>query len=432
MSKISSVKGMNDVLPTRSGEDVSFHSKIWREVEEASRRVFARYSFDEVKTPIVEEAQLFARSVGEATDIVGKEMYVFPERSGGKLLALRPEGTAGAVRAFVEHGLAASDPVQRWSYFGPMFRHERQQKHRYRQFYQLGCEAFGIAAPELDAEILALCRDLLREVGLTGIELRLNSLGDANCRPAYLAELVAYLKAREASLCAECKVRLEKNPLRVLDCKNEGCQAATADAPASHEHLCEPCAAHFARVRDAAARLGVEYRLDARLVRGLDYYTRTAFEFLARSLGTGQQTAVGGGGRYDALVGLLGGPETPAVGVAMGVERICALVAQARGVPAAGPTLFLAFADDAGRDRALSLAGELRQKGHAVELDLRGGKLQRQLGRADRRGARFSLVLGQAEAEGGRGKLKDMRDGAVAEVELSRLAEELAARGGAR
>jgi histidyl-tRNA synthetase len=428
--KIASIKGMNDVLPTRTGEDVSFHSGVWTEVEEATRRVFARYSFDEVKTPIVEEAQLFARSVGESTDIVGKEMYVFPERSGSKLLALRPEGTAGSVRAFVEHGLAASDPVQRWAYFGPMFRHERQQKHRYRQFYQLGCEVFGVPAPEQDAEVLALCRDLLRELGLSGIELRLNSLGDANCRPAYLAQLVEYLRAREALLCAECRVRLEKNPLRVLDCKNESCRAATADAPASYEHLCEPCAAHFARVQSAAALLGVEYRLDARLVRGLDYYTRTAFEFLATALGTGQQTAVGGGGRYDALVSLLGGPETPAVGFAMGVERLCALVAQARGIPGRGPALFLAFADEAGRDRALALAGELRRQGVAVEVDLRGGKLQRQLGRADRRGARFSLVLGQAEAQGGRGKLKDMRDGSVAEVELSRLVAELAARAG--
>lgn len=423
--KIASIKGMNDVLPTRTGEDVAFHAKIWKEVEEAWRRVTERYSFDEVKTPIVEEAQLFARSVGEATDIVGKEMYVFPERSGKKLLALRPEGTAGAVRAFLEHGLASSDPVQRWAYFGPMFRHERQQKHRYRQFYQLGYEAFGVASPELDAELLALCRDLLRELGLTGIELRLNSLGDSACRPVYLAKLVEYLQARADSLCAECRVRLEKNPLRVLDCKNEGCRAATADAPASYDHLCEPCAAHFARVREAADALGVAYHLDPRLVRGLDYYTRTAFEFLATALGSGQQTAVGGGGRYDGLVGLLGGPETPAVGFAMGVERLCALVAQARGVPAAGPALFLAFADDAGRARALSLAAELRGQGVSVELDLRGGKLQRQLGRADRRGARFSLVLGSAEVEAGRGKLKEMASGTVTEVEFSRLAEVL-------
>ncbi len=426
--KIASVKGMKDVLPTVKAEEASFHAFVWEEVLAVVRDVFRRYSFDQVYTPVVEETALFARAVGEATDIVGKEMYTFPERGGEKLLALRPEGTAGAVRAFVEHGLGASDPVQRWWYFGPMFRHERQQKHRYRQFFQVGCEAFGVPQPELDVEVLALCRDLIEGLGLTGVVLRLNSLGDAACRPADLEALQAFLRGREAELCGDCRVRLEKNPLRVLDCKNEGCRKVTEGAPASYERLCEPCAAHFARVRAGADALGIPYELDKRLVRGLDYYTRTAFELLASALGSSQQTAVCGGGRYDGLVESLGGPPTPAIGFAMGVERLAALHAQAKGLPLARPDVFVVYADEAGRDRALPLAGEVRKLGLKVEVDLRGGKLQRQLQRADKRGARLAVVLGRAELEAGKAKLKDMKDGSQHELPLDGLAAAIAAK----
>lgn len=426
--KITSVKGMNDVLPTAEGDEAPFNSRIWERVSSVARDVFRRYAFDETRTPVVEEAQLFARSVGEATDIVGKEMYTFPDRSGGKVLALRPEGTAGSVRAYVEHGLPMRDPVQRWWYFGSMFRHERQQKHRYRQFFQIGAESFGVATPEADAEILALCRDILEGLKLTGIELRLNSLGDENCRPAYLEKLTAFLREHETELCGECRNRLERNPLRVLDCKNEGCRAVVRDAPASHENLCEACSEHFGRVRAAVDRLGIRYTLDKTLVRGLDYYTRTSFEYLATSLGGGQQTAVCGGGRYDGLVKQLGGPDTPAVGFAMGVERLCALVAQAEGIPTASPDLFLAFGDDAGRDAALDLVGAARAKGLSAEVDFRGGKLARQLSRADKRAARYAVVLGGAEIASGTVKLKDMRGGVETEVALADLADEVARR----
>jgi len=428
--KINSVKGMNDVLPTAEGEQAAFNSRIWERAEKVFRDVFRRYAFDEVRTPLVEEAQLFARSVGEATDIVGKEMYTFEDRSGKKLLALRPEGTAGAARAYIEHGLPMRDPVQRWWYFGSMFRHERQQKHRYRQFYQVGAEAYGVAAPEADAEILALCRDILEGLGLAGIELRLNTLGDEKCRPAYLELLTAFLRERREQLCAECRDRLERNPLRVLDCKNEGCKAVVADAPASYDHLCDACADHFARVRAAVDRLGIEYALDKNLVRGLDYYTRTSFEYLASALGGGQQTAVCGGGRYDGLVKQLGGADTPAIGFAMGVERLCALIAQAEGIPAAAPGLFIAFGDDAGRDEALLLATAARKAGVPTEVDFRGGKLSRQLGRADKRGARFAVVLGGDEVASRRARLKDMRDGSEEEVALDELAALVARRFG--
>ncbi|WP_050725840.1 histidine--tRNA ligase [Vulgatibacter incomptus] len=426
--KITSVKGMNDVLPTAEGEESPFNSRIWENVEGVVRETFRRFAFDRVRTPVVEEAQLFARSVGEATDIVGKEMYTFPDRSGKKVLALQPEGTAGAARAFVEHGLGMRDPVQRWWYLGPMFRHERQQRFRYRQFYQVGAESFGVAAPEADVEILAICNTILRELGLEGIELRLNSLGDAECRPAYLELLTAYLRKHADELCGDCRDRLERNPLRVLDCKNEGCRAVTTGAPASYDHLCAPCSEHFERVQAGAKALGIAYRLDSRLVRGLDYYTRTAFEFLASALGSGQQTAVCGGGRYDALVKMLGGPDTPATGFGMGVERICALLAQAKGIPAAHPALFVALGDEAARDRAMALATEARNAGLSAEIDLRGGKLARQLSRADKRGARFAVVLGTTELETGVARLKELATGQATEVALVNLVGELAAR----
>jgi len=292
----------------------------------------------------------------------------------------------------------------------------------------VGVEAFGVANPEADAEILALCRDILEGLGLTGIELRLNSLGDENCRPAYLELLQAYLRERKDQLCAECQDRLERNPLRVLDCKNAGCKAVVADAPASYDHLCGACAEHFGRVRTLVDRLGIQYHLDKNLVRGLDYYSRTSFEFLASALGGGQQTAVCGGGRYDGLVKLLGGADTPAIGFAMGVERLCALMAQAHGVPSAAPALFVAFGDEAGRDEALQLVSAARAKGLAVEADFRGGKLARQLARADKRGARFAVVLGGNEVASRRVKLKDMQGGAESEVSLDALVDEIAAR----
>lgn len=422
--KISAVKGMKDVLPSQQGDDAPFNSRIWERIQAVSREVFSRYGFDPVHTPILEETQLFSRAVGEDTDIVGKEMYAFEDR-GGKKLALRPENTAGAVRAYVEQGLPMRDPVQRWWYFGPMFRRERPQRHRYRQFFQLGVESFGVGAPEEDVEILSLCRDLVEGMGLSGVELRLNSLGDENCRPAYLDRLRSYLEARRERLCADCRRRIETNPLRALDCKQPGCAEATADAPAAYDHLCEACQAHFARVRAGAEALEIPYTLDGRLVRGLDYYSRTAFEMLASALGAGQQTAVCGGGRYDALVKLLGGPATPAIGFAMGVERIATMLAEAQGAPAAATDLFLAFIDAEGRERAQALAREARGRGIRTELDLRGGKLGRQLARADKRGARFAVVLGGAEVESGRVKLKRMETGEEEELALDALVEEV-------
>jgi histidyl-tRNA synthetase len=416
--KINGVKGMNDVLPGEVGR--------WQELEAVAREVFALYGYREVRTPIVEPYALFARGVGEATDIVNKEMYVFEDK-GDDRLALRPEGTAGTVRAFIEHGAFVEGP-QKWFYLGPMFRRERPQKGRYRQFHQIGVEAFGIAEPAIDAEQIAMLDDYLARLGVRA-ELDLNSVGDAACRPAYLAELKAYLVAHAGALCADCRERTARNPLRVLDCKVPSCQPVLDGAPRLADRLCQGCRDHFAAVRGGLDALGVRYRVAPRLVRGLDYYVRTAFEFTSDALGA--QSAVAGGGRYDGLVETLGGPPTPGIGFALGVERL-ALILEALGrpVPTRRPEVFLVSADEAGARAALELAARLRKAGVACDLDARGGKFKAQFRQAERVGARTALVLGGNEVASGEAKLKDMETRAEVPVRLADLPGLLLARRG--
>jgi histidyl-tRNA synthetase len=411
--KIAGVKGMNDVLPA----DVA----RWQEMEAVAREVFALYGYREVRTPAVEHAQLFARGVGEATDIVNKEMYVFEDK-GEELLALRPEGTAGTVRAFIEHGAYVEGP-QKWFYMGPMFRRERPQKGRYRQFHQIGCEAFGIAEPLLDAEQIALLADLFARLGVTAT-LKLNTVGDRTCRPAYLAELKAYLAGRKGELCPDCNDRIERNPLRVLDCKVESCQPVLDGAPRLLERLCDGCRAHFDQVKAALDALGVAYRVDPRLVRGLDYYVRTAYEFTSDALGA--QSAVAGGGRYDGLVETLGGPPTPGIGFALGQERLAMILEKSgRAAPARPPELFFVSADADGALEALRRGAELRRAGIACDLDPRGGKMKAQFKQAERVGARYALVLGGNEVRSGQAKLKDMATREESPIALSELAARL-------
>jgi len=409
--KIPGVKGMNDVLPAEIPR--------WHEMESVAREVFALYGYREVRTPAVEHAQLFARGVGEATDIVNKEMYVFEDK-GEELLALRPEGTAGVVRAFIEHGAYVEGP-QKWFYMGPMFRRERPQKGRYRQFHQIGCEAFGIAEPFIDAEQIALVHDFLSRLGVRA-ELKLNTVGDQACRPAYLAELKAYLTGRKAELCADCNDRIERNVLRVLDCKVESCQPVLNGAPRLLDRLCEGCRAHFEQVKAALEALGVPYRVDPRLVRGLDYYVRTAFEFTSDALGS--QSSVLGGGRYDRLVETLGGPPTPGVGFAVGQERLAMILEKnGRAAPARPPEVFFVTADAEGALEALRRAAELRRAGIACDLDPRGGKMKAQFKQAERVGARYALVLGGNEVRSGQAKLKDVKTREETAVELGKLVE---------
>jgi histidyl-tRNA synthetase len=415
--KITGVKGMNDVLPADVGR--------WQELERTAREVFALYGYREVRTPVVEHHALFARGVGEATDIVNKEMYVFEDK-GEELLCLRPEGTAGVVRAFIEHGAHVEGP-QKWFYLGPMFRRERPQKGRYRQFHQIGCEAFGIAEPAIDAEQIALLADYLDRLGVKA-RLKLNTVGDAACRPAYLAELKGWLDGRRKELCTDCNDRIERNPLRVLDCKVPTCQPVLEQAPRLLDRLCDGCRTHFDAVKAGLDALGVAYAIDGRLVRGLDYYVRTAFEFTSDALGS--QSAVAGGGRYDRLVETLGGPPTPGIGFALGVERLSMMLeAVGRKAEERRPAVFFVSADAEGAKAALTLAASLRKAGIACDLDARGGKIPRQFKQAERVRARWALVLGGAEVQSGQAKLKDMNTREETPVALSELVERVRSAG---
>jgi histidyl-tRNA synthetase len=418
--RVGGVKGMNDLLPP----DIA----VWHFLEARARETFRRFGYQEVRTPVVEDTALFIRSVGETTDIVGKEMYTFEDRAG-RSLSLRPENTAPAVRAYVEHAMHVREPITRWYYLGPMFRYERMKTGRYRQFWQMGGEAYGSAEPAQDAELIDLGLQLFCSLGLSGVRLELNSLGDATCRPAYLQSLKTYLKAHQQELCDECQERVERNPLRILDCKNPKCQAVLAAAPRITDALCQPCRDHFEALQRKLDVIRAPYTLNPRMVRGLDYYTRTAFEFLADAPALGTATALGGGGRYDSLVGELGGPDVPAVGWAMGMDRICLLLAEGGKHEEGAPELFVAVADAAAHDHAFRLVSELRREGHAVDFDPRGGSLKSQMKRADKSGARFALVLGERELASGEGDLKPLTGGEPVRVRLDAVAAALAAPG---
>jgi histidyl-tRNA synthetase len=417
--RVGAVKGMNDLLPP----DIA----VWHFLEARARETFRRFGYQEIRTPILEDTALFVRSVGETTDIVGKEMYTFLDRAG-RSLSLRPENTAPAVRAYVEHSVQVREPTTRWYYLGPMFRYERMKTGRYRQFWQMGGEAYGSGEPAQDAELVDLGLQVFEGLGLSGVRLELNSLGDATCRPAYLQSLKAYLQAHKDELCDECQERVERNPLRVLDCKNPKCQAVVAAAPHITDALCQPCREHFEALQRKLDAIHAPYTLNPRMVRGLDYYTRTAFEFLSDAPALGTATALGGGGRYDNLVRDLGGPAVPAVGWAMGMDRICLLLAESGKREEAVPELFVAVADTAAQDPAFRLVSELRRNGHAVDFDTRGGSLKSQMKRADKSGARFALVLGERELASGEGDLKPLTGGDVVRVRLDAIAAALAAR----
>jgi histidyl-tRNA synthetase len=415
--KLAGVKGMNDLLPA--------DLEIWHHVERTARDVLGRFSYREVRTPILEDTALFVRGVGEETDIVGKEMYTFEDKAG-RSLSMRPEGTAPAARAYIEHAVFNQEPITRWCYLGQMFRYERMKTGRYRQFWQLGAEAYGAREPAQDVELMELTVRIPEALSLSGVALHLNSLGDALCRPAYREKLVAYLKAHVDELCEECKARIDRNPLRVLDCKNPQCQQVARGAPVVTDSLCEPCREHFAAVQKGLQRVGVPFELDPRIVRGLDYYTRTAFELIAESPALGTASAVGGGGRYDTLIQSLGGPDVPAVGFAIGLDRLCLLVAEAGHTFQDSPLIFLVSADAPAADEVMALASRLRRAGIRVETDVRGGSVKSQLKRADKSGARFALVLGERELAEKAAELKPLRGGDVRKVALDELPAVLA------
>ena len=393
----TSIRGVHDILP---GE-----SERWQTIEQAAGRLFAAFGFREIRLPIFEATDLFARGIGEATDIVEKEMYTFADRSG-ESVTLRPEGTAPAIRAFLEHHLGAAQPVTKLYYWGPMFRYERPQKGRFRQFHQIGAEIIGSAAPEADVELLSWLHLFFRQLRIDGLQLELNSLGDENCRPAYRQTLQRFLESKQAELCENCRRRTATNPLRVLDCKNESCRKATADAPMMVEHLCEACAAHFSSVTAGLESLKIPYLRNPRLVRGLDYYGRTTFEWTTTKLGA--QNAVAAGGRYDGLVALLGGEPTPAIGFAMGMERAAELLPPEIGQPAP-PALFMATLGEKARRWAHPITLRLRAEGYRVEADYEEASLKSQMRRADKLGAGFVCIVGENELASGQIVLKNLQ-----------------------
>ena len=394
-TQIAAVKGFRDVLPEESDR--------WRVLEDAALRLFARYGFGEIRLPILERTELFARSLGETTDVVEKEMYSFADRDE-TTLTLRPEATASVVRAYLETGLGNRDPQARLAYRGPMFRRERPQKGRYRQFHQIGVELLGRDDALADAELLVMLSQYLTRVGVHDARLELNSIGDIVCRPVYREHVRAFGEAHRAELCADCHRRLERNPLRLLDCKVPGCRDVMAGAPLVRDALCAPCREHFDGVRTLLDAEGVAYVENPRLVRGLDYYCRTAFEVIGSGLGA--QNAVGGGGRYDGLVAALGGPDVAGVGFALGLERL-AMVASP-SVPTDAVIAVVLPLEARAVEPALSLATRLRSADVATTVEAPGRSLKALLRAADRRGARLAVILGGDELAAGRATVRDL------------------------
>ena len=397
MEKLQSLRGMVDLLPQST--------PLWQRIEATARTHFTRAAIAEIRTPVLEATELFARGIGEATDVVGKEMYTFLDR-GERSCTLRPEGTASVVRAAVQHGLLSQGPQRLW-YCGPMFRYERPQAGRQRQFHQIGLEMLGFADPRSDVEAIAVAWDLLADLGVQGLALELNSLGSSQDRARYREQLVAWLSERSDQLDPDSQERLQRNPLRILDSKNPQTQALLADAPTLAASLSAESRERFARVTDGLTLLGIPFQLNPRLVRGLDYYSHTAFEITSTQLGA--QATVCGGGRYDGLVEELGGSATPAIGWALGMERLAILLAQAEPPAPLAPELYVVSRGEKAEPMALQLARQLRLAGRAVDLDLTGAAFGKQFKRADRAGARWAVVIGDSEAEAGIVVLKDLR-----------------------
>src|SRR5919109_2049268 len=410
--KLTAIKGFSDILP----EEV----ETWQIVEEQARQVFSLYNFSEIRIPILEKTELFSRSLGETTDIVEKEMYTFADQDAqGSLLTLRPEGTAGVVRAYVESEMYKTEPVRKLYYLGPMFRRERPQKGRMRQFHQIGAETLGRGDPFIDAEILLLLRDLLSNIGLEEITLQLNSLGDAQCRPRYREKLLAFLKQKADSLCANCRRRMERNPLRVLDCKEPSCIEATKEAPSILESLCVDCGEHFDAVQHLLAETKIAYVLNPRMVRGLDYYCRTTFEWTSDQLGS--QNAVAAGGRYDGLVQELGGPAIPGIGFAVGVERLTILLRAKEDTKPLRPALYIVWIGVQARDWAFPIVHRLRRSGLAVELEAEARSLKSQMRRADKLNAESVLIVGDDELQKRRAVLRHMATKEQEEVDFENI-----------
>lgn len=413
-------RGTNDILP---GE-----VEKWQYLEELTRRVCKEYGYGEARTPIFEHTELFSRGVGETTDIVEKEMYTFIDR-GDRSLTLRPEGTAATVRAYVENKMYALPQPVKLFYIGPMFRYDRPQAGRYRQFHQFGVEVFGTDSPSVDAEVIAMAMDIYERIGLKDLELHINSVGCPECRPVLREKLQEHFRPHMEKLCTNCQGRFDRNPLRILDCKNEQCQEVGRHAPTTLDALCTECDSHFALVKGYLDAVGVQYIVNNRLVRGLDYYTRTAFEIMTRDIGA--QSSIGGGGRYNGLIEECGGPVTPGIGFALGLERIL-LTAERQGITfpvTRGPAAFIATVGTGVESHAFRLLQELRRQGIAAEKDYLARSLKAQMKYAGKLDARLVIILGEEEAARGVAVVRDMQAGEQQEVPLGELVDYINARG---
>jgi histidyl-tRNA synthetase len=414
MEPIQAVKGMNDILP----DEIAW----WSKVEKTAREVLESFGYREIRTPIVEKTELFARGIGESTDIVEKEMYTFPDGKN-RWLTLRPEATASTVRAYIQNNLQANPLIRKLYTIGPMFRHERPQKGRYRQFHQINAEVFGIEDPMLDAEIMYMLRLFLERLGLSGVVLHINSLGCRECRKDYKAILQASLAEKAEGLCPDCRRRLNVNPLRVFDCKVEGCKEIIKGAPVLMDSICSDCAEHFSRLQSRLQELETAYVIDPHMVRGLDYYTRTTFEVITDRLGA--QNAVGGGGRYDGLVRDLGGPDIPGIGFAVGMERLILLLQQEQSIERRASELFVATMGESARLKGFKLTQELRGLGLEAEMEYEGASLKSQMRRADKLGAKMVLILGEDEVSRGEVQVRNMLDKTQTALPLATAAQTL-------
>ncbi len=407
-------KGCKDVLPSQA--------YLWQYLEAKARETAGAYAFKEIRTPVFEHTELFSRGVGDTTDIVNKEMYTFLDK-GGRSVTLRPEGTAGVARAFIEHGLAGGVLPFKAYYLISAFRYERPQAGRLREFHQFGCELYGAAGATADAEVISLADAFLKNLGLRKVELRINSIGCKTCRARYHEALRQYFAPQIGEMCEDCRNRFEKNPMRILDCKVEGCKKIAADAPRMLDYLCDDCRAHFGQVKALLSAAGIAYTVDPSIVRGLDYYSRTVFEFVSDAAGA--QGTVLGGGRYDTLLEQMDSRPVPAVGFGAGMERLLLVMEAENCLPSAdtGAMCYLAGMDAASREKAFLLAQELRRKGVSCEVDLMERSVKAQFKYADKTGAGFVAVLGERELEEGAAEVKDMRNSASERVKFGELAD---------
>lgn len=414
MEKIRKPRGTADIMAPEIF--------AWRRVEDTARRVSARYGYSEIRIPTFEDLGLFSRGVGETTDVVQKEMYTFSDREG-RNFALRPEGTAGVVRAVIENGKCSDTMPLRLFYIINCFRYEKPQAGRSREFFQFGTEMFGSGDASADFTAISLANDFISELGIKNVSLHINSIGCPECRPKYRQKLIDYLTSNEDKLCETCQARLQANPLRVLDCKNESCRMVAEDAPKTIDNLCGECEAHMNKLRSCLSGANIPYEVDPHIVRGLDYYTRTVFEFIAG--GIGAQSTVCGGGRYDGLVSELGGPSLPAVGFAMGISRLILAMEQSGVLDTSAqfPELYIASMGENAQLRGLAMVSQLRRKGIYAECDIVSRSLKAQMKYADKIGAKYTLIIGDSELEAGRAQLKNMTDSTQTEIELDSVCD---------